>query len=216
LSQLAGVAAVQDEIETAHELHDRARALAESSGNREALGWALALRGGTSHAERELEQAEQEFVEARRIFDEIGAAGRHWWATMRLAGVKYDQGDFDTAEELLRDAVRGLRATHEHGFLVEAERQLAETLLERGAVAEAEKLALDVRRRIGRGDVWTLASVRQALGLVRAAQGRREEAEAQLAEALAILEPTMYRRFAASVRDDLAELREGLTSPAQT
>ena len=59
-------------------------------------------------------------------------------------------------------------------------------------------------------DVWSNASTLHALGLVRAAQGRQDEAESLLRESLAILEPTMYRRFADDVRASL----ENLTSRA--
>jgi class 3 adenylate cyclase/tetratricopeptide (TPR) repeat protein len=214
LTQLAGVASVQDDLAGAGKLLVRARALADESGSREALGWALAVSAASAQAEGDLARAEAELEEARTIFDEIGAAGRFAWATTRLGSVKESRGDLIDAETLLRDAVRRLRATHEHGFLVEAQRQLAEVLLKRGRIAEAERLALSARDEVGRDDVWTRASVCHALGLVRAAQGRIEEAERLLEEGLAVLQPTMYKRFADEVREDLAELREDITAPA--
>jgi class 3 adenylate cyclase/tetratricopeptide (TPR) repeat protein len=208
LTQLASVTSVQDDLERARELHERARRLAEESGSREAIGLALAMSAGTAEAEQDLERAEDEIEEACAVFDEIGAAGRYAWALTRRGAIQAEQGELEAAEQVLREAVRRLRSTHDQGFLVEAERQLAEVLVSRGEIREAEQLALDARQNVGREDVWTRASAGQALGHVRAAQGRPEAAEALLQEALSILEPTMYRRFAASVREDLETLRK--------
>jgi tetratricopeptide (TPR) repeat protein len=103
--------------------------------------------------------------------------------------------------------VRRLRATQERGFLVEAERELAETLMRAGKVTEAEQIAEHAHRTVGRKDVWSHASTLHALGLVRAAQGRPDEAEELLQEALAIVEPTMYQSLADEVRASLAAVR---------
>jgi ATP/maltotriose-dependent transcriptional regulator MalT len=108
---------------------------------------------------------------------------------------------------MLRDAVSRLRAAKEAGFLVEAERQLAEELVRTGKLAEAEQVAEHARKTVGREDVWSRASTLHALGLVRAAQGRTQEAEALLEEALGIVGPTMYRVLTEQVRTSLAELR---------
>jgi hypothetical protein len=54
-----------------------------------------------------------------------------------------------------------------------------------------------------------------ALGLVRAAQDRMDEAEALLRESLAIVEPTMYRLLADEVRVSLEAVRDSATATAQ-
>ena len=55
---------------------------------------------------------------------------------------------------------------------------------------EAEQYALEARTTVGAHDMTSRATTRMALGVVRASQGREEEAEALLREALDVLEPT--------------------------
>jgi NADH:ubiquinone oxidoreductase subunit 5 (subunit L)/multisubunit Na+/H+ antiporter MnhA subunit len=71
---------------------------------------------------------------------------------------------------------------------------------------EPEPVAEHARKTVGAQDIWSRASTLHALGLVRAAQGRQEEAETLLRESLAIIEPTMYRRFADDVRESLEKI----------
>src|SRR5439155_9774552 len=51
-------------------------------------------------------------------------------------------------------------------------------------IDEAERLALKARETVGREDVTSLITTAMALGVVRAAQGRDEEAEALLRKAV--------------------------------
>ena len=69
------------------------------------------------------------------------------------------------------------------------------------------EVAEHARRTVGREDVWSRTSTLHALGLVRAAQGRTGEAESLLQEALAVVEPTMYRHLADEVRASLETVR---------
>jgi tetratricopeptide (TPR) repeat protein len=131
-----------------------------------------------------------------------------------LGALAQRRGDLERAEELNRDAIRRLRAAKEHGFLVEAERNLAEVLVEQGRVSEAERVAEHAWKTVGSEDVWSRASTLHALGLVRTAQGRQEEAESLLRESLAILEPSMYKLFAAEVRATLARVAGRATAAA--
>ncbi len=52
--------------------------------------------------------------------------------------------------------------------------------MKQGKLSEAERLVGEAQRRVGRGDVWTRASILHALGVVRAAQGRTDEAEGRV------------------------------------
>src|SRR5205085_7343369 len=207
LAQLARLANVDEDRDGARELTQRATALAEESGSREAFGFARAVAAGCAAEADDFDRAEAAYREALAAFEEIGAAARSGWAQTMLGALEVRRGNVEAAEKLLREAVSRLRATQEGGFLVEAERQLAETLVRLGKISEAEQVAEHARKTVGREDVWSRASTLHALGLVRAAQGRTGEAEALLQEALAVVEPTMYRILADEVRASLGAVR---------
>jgi class 3 adenylate cyclase/tetratricopeptide (TPR) repeat protein/Arc/MetJ family transcription regulator len=215
LTQLASVAGVQGEAARSLELLERAEALAEGSGSRDAMAFALAVRG-RRYGEAESDEAERCLVQALEMFRETGSAGRYGWTLSNLGAVYEQRGDVELAEKTFREAVTGLRSTHEQGYLVESERRLAEVLVKQGKTDEAERLVTAAQRRVGREDVWTHASLLHAAGLVRAAQGRTEEAEAAFSTALEIIEPTMYAILTNEIRASLDSLRSGLPGPAPT
>jgi tetratricopeptide (TPR) repeat protein len=214
LTQLAGVAGVQGDTAGSLALLDRADALAETSGSREAKAFALAVRGRRVREPGELDDAEKLLRAAIEIFDETGTAGRYGWALSNLGAVYQERGNLALAEKTLREAVRRLRTTHEQGFLVEAERQLAEVLVAEGKLAEADRLVSEAQLRVGRDDAWTRASILSTRGMVRAAQGRTAEAEKAYEAALEIIEPTMYAILTNDVRARLDSLRSA-TARAQ-
>ena len=204
-TQLAAIAGVRGDAATALAQLEQAESLAETSGSREAMGFALAVQGRRVD-ETQQGDAERYYRAALEIFEEIGAAGRYGWTLSNLAGVYRQRGDLPLAEKIFREAVHRLRRTHEQGFLVEAERGLAEVLVELGKVDEADRLVGEAERRVGRNDVWTRASLLHARGLVRAAQGRTEEAESAFLAALEVVEPTMYEMLAREIRGSLESL----------
>jgi class 3 adenylate cyclase/tetratricopeptide (TPR) repeat protein len=214
LTQLAGVEGVQGHGKESLELLDRASELAEKSGSREAAAFALAVRARRA-TELDLEGAEADLRASLEMFDETGAAGRYGWALANLGQVYNRRGDTALAERTLRDAVRRLRTTHEQGFLAEAERLLAEVLVKQGKLAEAERLVNEAQRRVGREDSWTCASLLHALGVVRDAQGRTDEAQTAFEDALAIIEPTMYALLTNGIRASLESLRARATVSMQ-
>jgi class 3 adenylate cyclase/tetratricopeptide (TPR) repeat protein len=205
-TQLSAIAGVRGDVAGSISLLDEAKSLAETSGSREAMGYALAVQGRRL-GEVESDEAERYLHQALEMFEEIGAAGRYGWTLSNLASVYEQRGDLATAEKTYREAVRRLRGTHEQGFLVEAERGLAEVLVALDKVGEADKLIDEAERRVGRGDVWTRASLLHARGLVLAAQDRADEAEAAFRAALEIIEPTMYEILARQIRSSLQSLR---------
>jgi class 3 adenylate cyclase/tetratricopeptide (TPR) repeat protein len=204
-TQLAAIAGVRGDLAGSLALLDQAESLAETSGSREAMGQALAVRG-RRFEEAELADAERCLRQALEIFDEIGAAGRYGWTLSNLAFVYRQRGDLSLAEKTFKEAVRRLRRTHEQGFLVEAERGLAEVFVEQGKVDEADRLVSEAERRVGREDVWTRASMLHARGLVLAARGQAREAEAAFAAALEVVEPTMYDILTQEIRRSLESL----------
>ena len=213
LTQLASVAGVQGEAQRSLELLERAEELAESSGNRDAMAFALAVHG-RRFGEAESDEAEKYLLQALEMFRETGGAGRYGWTLSNLGAVYEQRGDIALAEKTFRDAVSGLRATHEQGYLAEAERRLAEVLVRQGKTDEADQVVAAAQRRVGREDVWTHASLLHAAGLVRAAQGRTAEADAAISAALEIIEPTMYAILANEIRQSLESLRPAEATPA--
>jgi len=207
LAHLGAIANVEGNFAESADLTGRALELAEASGSREAIGWAKAVAGSCASAASQFDRSETLLREALAAFDEIGAAGRAGWTLSRLGGLELDRGNDTRAEEMLREAVRRLGATQERGYLVEAERQLAEALVRNGKLKEAERVAEHARATVGREDAWSFASTLHALGSVRAAQGRAAEAETLLREALTVIEPTMYALLTDTVRESLEALR---------
>jgi class 3 adenylate cyclase/tetratricopeptide (TPR) repeat protein len=212
LTQLAGVAGVRGDDDASLAQLQRAETLAEASGSREALAYAFAVHG-RRFGKDESDEAERYLRQALEMFEESGAAGRYGWTLSNLAAVYEQRGDLQQAEKTYREAVRRLRRTHEQGYLVEAERGLAEVLVAQGKIDEADRLVAEAQRRVGRDDVWTRASMLHASGLVSAAKGHTKEAEAAFAQALEVIEPTMYTILTNEVRASLASLR---AEPAAT
>jgi tetratricopeptide (TPR) repeat protein len=104
---------------------------------------------------------------------------------MMLGRIAMLRGDDALGERLYREAIRSLKAVEDRAFLCEAQRRLAQLLLKRGRVEEAEALAVSARETVGPEDAASVVTTKMALGTVRAAQGRDDEAEELLREAVA-------------------------------
>ena len=182
----------------------RAVELANESGSPTTRGWMLRAVGRQAALEGRLDDAEESLEQARELFAESGAALTLARTLNWLGFVVWERRDLRRAEEILREAIRMLKPLKDRGTLVESQRMLAQVLLEQGRVEEAERFALEARVTVGAGDVSSGSTTRLALGLVRAAQGRDDEAEALLREAVAILEPTGYRRHLVGQLEALA------------
>jgi tetratricopeptide (TPR) repeat protein len=186
--ELASSAIARLDLDRGSSLVAEALELAEESGNITALGWALvsqaridALRGRFDDAAAGLDRAED-------LFSQSGNA----WALARVSNnfgwVERRRGDLAAAERRFRDAIRILKPLEDRGTLCESQRGLAQVLVQRGKIEEAESYALESRETVGPHDNVSRSTTRMALGLVRAAQGRDEEAEALLREALDVIE----------------------------
>ncbi len=197
------------DLETTLAKLEHSRDLAEESGainprGRVYLAWVkLYLLQG------DLEQAEEAFAEADRLFSEAGAV----WAVARAlnmgARVSRESGDLAKAEKRFRESIRLLKPIGDRATLCESQRGLAELLLLRGRIEEAERFALDARETVGPLDVTSGATTAGSLAQVRAAQGRDEEAEALFREALAMVADTDFRSIEYEVLGPFAQfLRE--------
>jgi class 3 adenylate cyclase len=172
------------ELDGAAELAAEARQLAEASGGIVPRGQALyilshvaRLRGNGDEAVQLSEQAVALFAEAGAVLDQAGSLNL-------LAELLMTRGDDDRGERVAREAVRMLKPLGDRGYLCETQRVLAEILVRQGKLEEAERYALEAMQTVGAEDVHSLVTTRMALGVVRAAQGRDEEAELLLREAV--------------------------------
>ena len=193
LSEVAAAHLARLQLARAETVLAAAAALAESSGSLSAAAWVARVRGSIHLRRGSFDEAAKEFRAARELFDEIGAtsdAGR----TQQLEGLAVWQGgEPERAEQLVREAVRTLLSLQERAKVIEAQRTLAELVLAKGHVEEAERWALSAVETVGMQDTMSRSNVRMVLGLVRAAQGRDDEAELLLRDAIDSLAATDYR-----------------------
>jgi class 3 adenylate cyclase/tetratricopeptide (TPR) repeat protein len=205
LDTLASVYIARLEFDRAEPLGERALALAEESGSVAALGRAYRYLGQLNLARRRLDDADAALDHARTYLSEAGAA----WALARTihwaAWVAWLRGDLRGAERLFRESIRVLTPIEDRATLCESQRSLAELVLELGRVDEAERLALAARQTVGPQDLTSLATTAMALGKVRAAQGRDEEAEQLLREAHATIADTEHLKGRAETLEALAQ-----------
>ena len=206
---LASVYKARLEVDRASPLVEAAVELALASGSIVAQASALHSRGALAMIEDDLDKAEDSLEQARALFAEAGAA----WSLARtlnyLAWTSWAKGDLTKAERLFRDSIKILKPMEDRGTLCESQRGLAQLLVEKGRLEEAERLALEARETVGPHDRTSLATTQTALGIVRAAQGRDDEAETLLRSAVAAVADTDFRNVELETLRPLAHfLRE--------
>ena len=123
------------------------------------------------------DELEEAIMEAVRLFREAGAPGPSRGRSTTAGWIARERGDLGAAESASgsRSACSSRSVTARRS--AKASAVLAQLLLERGKIEEAERYALDARETVGAQDITSLSTTAFALGLVRAAQGRDEEAE---------------------------------------
>jgi tetratricopeptide (TPR) repeat protein len=166
----------------------------------------LSVSGINSSYRGEYDEAQIQLEEARALFEEAGVASSLGLVLYRLAVVAWNQGDLDRAERLSRESIRTLAPLEDRGTLCEAQRRLAEVLLAKGKLDEAERYAEAALGTVGLQDMSSQASTRTTLARVRTAQGRFDDAERLLREAVEITDQTEYRAFGSDSLDDLVQL----------
>ncbi|MDQ3067893.1 MAG: AAA family ATPase, partial [Actinomycetota bacterium] len=186
--ELASAAIARLDLDRAMRLAAEALELAEESGNISVLGWALvsqaridALRGRVDEAATGLDRAEEFFSQSGNAWALARVHNHYGWVERR-------RNDLPAAERHFRDAIRLLTPLEDRGTLCESQRGLAQVLVQLKKIDEAERYALEARDTVGPHDTISRSTTRMALGLVRAAQGRDEEAEGLLREAIEIVE----------------------------
>ncbi len=191
--ELASVYRTRLELDRVQPLLERARELAEESGSIVARAMALGSWANLHYLKGELDEAEELGEQARELLAEAGSAWRLARILLLLAHVARRRGADAKAERLLRESIRILKPLEDRGSLCESQRLLAEILLGRGKIDEAERLALEAIETVGPHDRISVATTTMTLGVVRAAQGRDEEAERLLREAQVALAATGFR-----------------------
>lgn len=190
---LAGIFVARIELDQAEPLVKRACDLAEESGSIGARATALATSARLSSIRGDLDASEESFEQARALFEEAGSAWSLGRTLLGLAWAQWQKGDLDRAERTFRDSIRVLKPLEDRATLCESQRSLAQLLVQLGRVEEAERVALEARRTVGPQDQTSRATTRMALAAVRVAQGRDDEAEELLREALEIVSATDFR-----------------------
>ena len=209
LNSLAAVYEHQWRLDAAEQMLDRGLELAEESGSIGARAQALESLGALYLDRREPVRAMPLLEEARSLFSEIGESWMLGRTMNTLAWAAEQQGDLRHSERLLREAIGVLKRLEDRGTLCESQRALAEVLVRKGSIDEAERLALEALETVGEHDLSSRATTSMTMALVRAAQGRDDEAEALLDESLAMIEPTDFRGLEAWIISRLEEfLRE--------
>ena len=163
----------------------RALDLAAQSGSVVSRALALQTAALLASVRGDSDGAVRDYEEAHAIYEELGATAAEAVVKVHLARELLARNELESAERLLRDAVRLMKGLGDRAHLCEAQRSLAEVLVRRGKLEEAERLALESRESVGSDDRLSVSTTRYALGVVRFAQGREDEANDLFAEALA-------------------------------
>src|SRR5438270_250395 len=193
--ELASVHIARMEIDRAVPLVERACELAEESGSIVTRARGASVSGRLAVVRGDDLEAERLFAQAVDLYTEVGAADGIAFTAKELARVAWRLGDETRAEKLLRESIRMLAPLEERGVLCESQRLLAQLLLARGLIDEAEKLALAARETVGPEDQVSRATTRVAHAQVLAARGLDAEAEQIFVEAVEIASTSEFRRI---------------------
>jgi class 3 adenylate cyclase len=183
------------ELDDAERLLTRALELAGESGSMRARIGTSGTYGYFLMVKGELDAADTVYEEVRTTASELGLGSSEAHALSKLAKLARVRGDHKRAEKLLREAVRITVARGDRAILPEYQAALAKTLVDVGKVEEAERLALEARENVVRQDPQGVIVTTCALGAVRAAQGRHEEARELLTTALELAQESNQKAY---------------------
>jgi class 3 adenylate cyclase/tetratricopeptide (TPR) repeat protein len=183
---LASSHVIRLELDEAERLLTRALELAGESGSMRARIGTSGTYGFFLMVKGELDAAETVYEEVRTTASELGLGPSEAYALSKLAKLARVRDDHKRAEKLLREAIRIASGRGDRAILPEYQAQLAKTLVDIGKIDEAERLALEARENVVRQDPQGVIITTCALGAVRAAQGRYEEARELLTTAIEV------------------------------
>ena len=190
---LASLYITKLDLGAARKLLDRGEKLAEASGGVLVKAAVLERSGSLSMIEGDLQVAEEAFTQSLELYREVGFAAGIAWGLKHLGTLAWKRGDLDEAQERYREAIGILKKLGDRAYLCECQRTLAELLVEEGRIDEAERFALEARETVGPQDALSQITTTFALGVVRAAQGRDDDAEELFSSALGRAEAGPFR-----------------------
>ena len=146
---LASLYMTKLDLDAARPLLERGMELAEESGGVLVKAAVLERCGNLSMIEGNLDAAEDSFTEALDLYREVGFESGIAWGLKHLGTLAWKRGDLAQAQERYREAVKILKKLGDRAYLCEAQRSLAELLVDDGRIDEAERFALEARETVG-------------------------------------------------------------------
>jgi len=206
LYQVACCRAFAGRLDEAIPLIDASEDLARAAGSRRTLLAAARVRAVWLVAARSTSDALRSLEALLPALEETGDQEALEAAISNIAKQYHLAGDLESARAACERALEISRATAHSGRIPEVEATLADIVLDMGDLPSAEAHAQSAVETAGPWDATAVARASAALGRVRGAQGRQEEAERLLREAVKVMQSTEYRAFYHDVMAPLAWL----------
>ena len=156
----------------------------------------------------QLDRARETYADAQRMLDELGRSVLSASTSTDSAPVELLAGDLVAAEALLRRDYADLEQLGEAYLRSTVAGMLAQVLVLRGEVEEAEIVAAEVDKLAGPDDIDAQVLWRSSLGRCRALQGRYDEAIALVSEAVALTDGVAAPLLRAQALTDCAVVLE--------
>ena len=164
--------------------------LEQTAGDRQSEGNLLAILGALYAMQGSFDHARDLVARGRTLFEELDLDVEAARVDLEAWRVEMLAHDLNTAERRLRRAYEVLDAVGEKYLLSTVAGYLAQTLVERESIEDAEVLVERTRELATDGDVETQALWRCVRGRTLARRGALDEAESTIRDGLALLEPT--------------------------
>ena len=165
-------------------------AMEQTAGDRQSEGQLLAVLAGLYAMQGEFEHARTQTARSRTTFEELGLEMENARLGMDTGAIERLAGNLDGAVSELGSAYDALDALGETFARSTVAGFLAQTLLEQGALDEANAYCERSRELTTDADIATQALWRYVRGRILAREGAADAAEEIVREAIALLDPT--------------------------
>jgi class 3 adenylate cyclase/tetratricopeptide (TPR) repeat protein len=192
LMMLAGIRRHQGRIAEAIDMFREAVELSESGGSRAKWAGAVARYGLLVALATSIDEGLRLVESAIQPLEEASENWEFSTALNVIARIHFLRGTPLSAVPYFERALALSKEINDTGYRPEIERGLAEAYLQLGELDRAASHAQAGVDVVAADDVASVGSTAMVLGLVRARQGRSEEAESLLRKAVAIGESTDY------------------------